>query len=257
MRRVVPILLGVLMAMLAAAFLSSPPEGEAQSQRKPGKRASTLPLIVDLRPMFKEFGLEPRSQGKRNTCSVFVTTWALEFALAKNLGKGVPLSVEYLNWACNQVINNRTEDRGQFFHDLLKGYDRHGVCPEQDMPYADRFDPQLEPSARAIKTAGQVRARGLKVSWINPWRPQPGLTDEHVRQIKETLAKGWPVAAGSGHSRLLVGYRDDSTQPGGGVFITKDSGAGAYTEASYDWVKTNVGDVFWAESTPKRSTKRR
>ena len=94
-----------------------------------------LPATVDLRPVFKRWNLCLKSQGARNTFSVFVTTGALEFAASKHYSKGTRLSVEYLNWACNQVIRNQKDDRGQFFHDLLKGFQKHGICSEVNMPY--------------------------------------------------------------------------------------------------------------------------
>jgi hypothetical protein len=48
-----------------------------------------------------------------------------------------------------------------------------------------------------------------------------------MHEINGVLAKGWPVAAGSEHSRLFVGYRDDPTKPGGGLFIVKNSATGS------------------------------
>ncbi len=87
------------------------------------------------------------------------------------------------------------------------------------------------------------------------WSPTQGLSDAQFAEIKRVLAAGWPVAAGSDHSRLLVGYRDDATAPGGGVFSTKDSGVGRFDEVSYEFVKTRVADAFWVESQrekPKR-----
>src|SRR5207244_9836536 len=135
-----------------------------------------------------------------NTCSVFVTAGALEFALSKHFNRGFPVSVEYLNWACNNVIGNKTDDRGQFFHDLLKGYEQYGVCFEGDMPYRPRFEPELRPTLQALARAKEVNGLEFKVHWGNPWKPQPGLTEEHLKEIKRVLAKGYPVAAGSSHS---------------------------------------------------------
>ena len=51
-------------------------------------------------------GAESVRQGDRGTCSVFTTTSALEFAFSRYMGKSVRLSVEYLNWAANQVTGN-------------------------------------------------------------------------------------------------------------------------------------------------------
>jgi hypothetical protein len=70
-------------------------------------------------------------------------------------------------------------------------------------------------------------------------------------EIKAVLAIGWPVAAGAGHSRLLVGYHDDPQQPGGGVFFAKDSGSGKHKQVTYDFLKTKVHEVFWVEARTK------
>jgi hypothetical protein len=218
---------------------------------KPTAVDADLPKSADLRSQLKRWNLLPTSQGARNTCSVFTTTSALEFAVSKHYGKGIRLSVEYLNWACNQVIHNETADRGQFFRDLLKGFERHGICSEANMPYRNRFDPQLKPSETALEKAKQIKSLGLSFHWINPWKPKPGVSDKHLLEIKTVLAKGYPVAAGASHSRLLVGYRDDRQQAGGGKFLTKDSGKGAFSSVTYEFVKQNVADIFWVEAPAK------
>jgi hypothetical protein len=132
------------------------------------------------------------------------------------LRRATPLSVEYLNWGCNQCIHNQTQYRGQFFHDLLKGYEQYGICLEAFMPYQQQFLPGFQPSDQALENARDIRAIELEIHWINPWNPQPGLTDLHLQEIQAVLASGYPVAAGSSHSRLVVGYTNDARQPGGG-----------------------------------------
>lgn len=218
---------------------------------KPVPTESKLPAEVDLRPQFEDYGLGPRRQGRRNTCSVFTTVAAMEFALAKQTGKGDPLSVEYLNWACNQVINNKTQDRGQFFHHLLKAYDEYGICTESEMPYTRRFDPDLAPSEEAKRQAKEISDKGFKIHWIKRWRSGSGLNDKQFAEAKEVLASGLPVASGASHSRLLVGYADDPEQPGGGVFYTKDSGSGKFSQVNYEFAKTKMNDAFWVELPPK------
>ncbi len=207
---------------------------------------------ADLRPEFKKWGLDPVRQGDRGTCSVFTTNSALEFAFSRYMGKSVGLSVEYLNWAANQVTGHPTD--GQFFHDCLAGFGRFGVCYTADMPYATKFDASLAPSEKAVSTARRLHTLATKVirpHWISPWKPKPGLTGAQMNEIKAVLAMGWPVAAGADHSRLLVGYRDDPRQPGGGLFFDEDSGSGRYEEVTYRFVKTNVSDVFWVEALVK------
>ncbi len=232
------------------------PAAAPEAQPPESKLAVELPKSVDLRPQMKEWGLTPASQGRRNTCSVFVTAGALEFAASKHLGKPTPLSVEYLNWACNQVIGNKTDDRGQFFHHLLKGYEQHGICPSVDMPYEKSFQGELAPSAAASESAKGILGLRLRVHWINPLKKKPGLTDEQLLEMKEVLAKGYPVAAGSGHSLLVVGYEDDlekndaaaeAKHPPTGKFLVKDSGKGKYGSVDYATMKEKFGDVFWVE----------
>lgn len=214
----------------------------------PAAKAASLPARVDLRPQMKEWGLTPRHQGRRNTCSVFTTAAVLEFAASKHFNEGQRFSVEYLNWACNQVINNHTQDRGQFFGDLLKAFDEHGICLEKDLAYSRRFDDSVEPSADVIKSADEFRKLGLKVHWIKPWYKNVGLTDRRMDEVKTILAKGYPVAAGASHSRLIVGYEDDADQPGGGIFYTQDSGIGKFSSVTYKFAKENMNDLFWVEA---------
>ena len=242
------LLLSMLIISAASAQLFADKTTEVTNPELRTPTGPELPKSKDLRPQFKTWNLLPKSQRKRNTCSVFTTTAALEFAASKHYGKGTRLSVEYLNWACNQVIHNETVDRGQFFRDLLKGFEKYGICLEADMPYKDRFDPQLKPSEAAIESAKQIESLGLIVHWVKQWNSKPGVTDKHLLEIKKVLAKGYPMAAGANHSRLLVGYRDDAHQAGGGTFLTKDSGAGAFKTVTYEFVKDNVRDLFWVET---------
>ena len=159
---------------------------------------------VDLRPEFKELGLNPVRQGQRGTCSVFTTNSALEFAFSRYAGKSVRLSVEYLNWAANQVTGQPTD--GQFFHNCLAGFHKYGVCYDADMPYAEKFDAMLAPSEKAVANARELHATAGKVirsHWIKPLKPKAQLTDAQMHEIKAVLAIGWPVAAGAKHSRLM------------------------------------------------------
>jgi hypothetical protein len=202
------------------------------------------PNTVDLRPNFTQWKIEPKSQGKRNTCSVCVTTSAFEYALSRRKGQGVPLSVEYLNWACNQVIGNTTEDRGQFFHDLLKGYEQHGICLDNRMPYEPEFK-NRQPSKSARTNAKAIAKNAFQVNFIKPWSKEAGLTEEQFRKVTNVLGDGWPVCVGSSHSLLLVGYVDDDKAAGGGRFLVADSGTGKFEERTFEFVKDKIYDVFW------------
>jgi hypothetical protein len=211
------------------------------------QRATTS---VDLRPVFARFGLPVRRQGRRPTCSVVTTTGALEFALAVQRGEGTPLSVEYLNWACNDVINNHSRDRGQFFHHLLQGFERHGLCSQEAMPYTRRWDPELVPDPDAVAEARDVLANGLRPRWIKRNGTPRGANPDELAATLRALASGLPVASGSYHSLLLVGYRLDPELPGGGEFTTHDSGPGAARTMSFEEASRRLNDIFWVEAAP-------
>ena len=224
---------------------------------------------VDLRPIFKNWGLESRSQGGRNTCSAFVVTGALEYAAAQQRRSGVPFSVEFLNWASNEATG-QAEDGG-YFSDLWKGFAAYGICPEQDMPYQESFDPKVRPNEEALAHARRLRDAGLQFHWIKPWDVTTGLTDEHIAGIKNALRRQWPVCGGlrwpkeerwngdvlqmappegvrDGHSVLLVGFRDDPAQPGGGVFIFHNSGkANRDGEMTYEYARAYMNDAAWID----------
>jgi hypothetical protein len=229
-----------------------------------------LPAAVDLRPAFEKWGLGQRRQGKRGTCSVFTITGALEFAAAKQQQHGQRFSVEFLNWAGSQVIG-RPKDGG-FFSDLWKGFTAYGICLEKELPYRSEFDPALAPPAEVLAEAKAPLSLGLRHHWIKEWNVKTGLTDGHFQGIKNTLHNGWPVCGGfrwpkqpkwtesvlqmcsadevfDGHSVLIVGYRDDASQPGGGVFLfrnTNNGGREGYMP--YTYTRTYMNDAVWIES---------
>ena len=194
-------------------------------------------------------GMTPRAQGARGTCSIFTTCEALEFALAKQSGRYTRMSPEYLNWAGAKVIGRPSD--GNFFHNALKGWEESGLCAEELMTYADQYDAGRQPSAEAAAAAAKVReaSRGtITVHWVVPWKPDHfGVDDAQFAEIRGVLARGYPVAAGSGHSRLLVGYRDDAAAAGGGMFLTLDSALNRFDEVTYEFVRKEVADVFWVE----------
>ena len=227
---------------------------------------------MDLRPRLEGWGLEARHQGKRNTCSVFVVTEALEYALAAKEGRGRCLSVEYLNWAANQALHG-AEDGG-FFSDLWKGFEARRICLEEDMPYRQRFEPSNGPSENAqagAKTLGPI-LKTLRFHWIKEWDPKKGLSKGQLAEVRRTLERGWPVCGGflwpkqeawddgilrsvpredvrDGHSVLLVGYRDDPGQPGGGVFMIRNTaGPGRDGFLTYEYLLTYMNDAAWIDS---------
>lgn len=218
---------------------------------KPAAPPNPPPPSADLRPQLEKWGFLPRAQGGRGTCSVFVVTEALEFALARRTDQPAVLSVEYLDWAADAASGRRAD--GDFFHRCLAGFERFGICTEARMPYRSEFDPALEPDAAARGAAQALleeHGKALHVRWIQPLPEKPGLTREHLDAIRRTLAAGWPVAGGSFHSVLFVGYRDPDGEGGDGVLIARDSARAADLEIPYSEALARFGDVFWIEADP-------
>jgi hypothetical protein len=231
---------------------------------------------VDLRPTFEKWGLPPRMQGGRGTCSVFTMTGALEFALANHEGKATRLSVEYLNWAKNIALIS-TKDGGNFA-DLWKGFLESGICPDANMPYQGNYDWQNRPSPDARAFAKKLSRRDFRMHWIKPWDASTGLTGEQYQEIKQVLHKGWPVCGGfrwpkaanwkegvlqmappegvfDGHSVLLIGYRDDAKLPGGGAFLLRNSNTHQDDGwMCYEYAKAYLNDALWidAEKAPAK-----
>jgi hypothetical protein len=233
------------------------------------KGASRKPHAVDLRPFLEKWKLAPRVQGDRPTCSVFVVTEALEYALAAKQRRSPRLSVEFLNWAKNKASNSA--DDGACFSDLWKGYETYGICPEADVPYRASFDPALKPDEKSLANGKAFLPHGMKLHWIKEWDPNKGVNAEQLAEIKNTLARGWPVGGGflwpkskelednvlkvaprsevvDGHSVLLVGYRDDAKQPGGGVFLFRNTaGQSRDSTMTYEYALTYMNDAIWID----------
>ncbi len=230
---------------------------------------SPLPPAVDLRSQLETWHLTPRRQGERPTCSAFTVTSALEFAAAKHRGHTPRLSVEFLNWAANRVCGDTND--GGFFSDLWKGFAAYGVCAEASFAYQPRLDPAAGPGAAVLEDAKTRLGLGLQLHWIKEWNVHTGLTDEHLAAIRQTLADGWPVCGGfrwpkqarwqddvlqvcpadavyDGHSVLLVGYRSDPAQPGGGLFLFRNtSGDGRDGAMPYVYAQAYMSDAAWIE----------
>lgn len=236
-------------------------------------KKNLLPDSVNLNPNFEKFELYTRPQGGRGTCSVFTVVGALEYAFASAKGKGTILSVEFLNWASHKVANRNVD--GGFFSELWDGYVEYGICAETDMPYLPEFNVDLQPSAIVLEKAKQIQSVPLQLHWIKEWDVNTGLTDEHFEEIKQTLVDQFPVCGGfrwpkeahwenevlqmcppsdvfDGHSIILAGYKDDPTQPGGGVFIIRNSGGNSRSGyMPYEYVKTYMNDAVWIEPVLK------
>lgn len=224
---------------------------------------------VDLRPQLEAWGLDARSQGGRGTCSVFATVGIAEYEWASLTGQAVRLSVEYANWARQRVAPGGND--GGFFHFIIPGLLRYGICREELMPYQADFIPELVPSLEALWDAS--RRRGWEVRWIRPYTGVPGFTEADMAGVLDSLREGHPVAVGMGlwakeefddglllrmpeddrigaeHSVVLDGFRLDSGIPGGGAFLMRnhsgtDWGDRGYIQVPFQWIQAHANDAF-------------
>lgn len=254
-------------AMLSAACAAL--TSDAVAQIPPGSSPEGLPRTVDLRPSFEQRNLARSQQGNRPTCSAFTVAGAIEFAVAKRQGHSPKLSVEFLNWAANKSCGDTSD--GGFFSDLWRGFTNHGICATSDLAYQPVHDPAKPPPPEAITDAKTRLGLGLRFNWIKEWNVNTGLTDGHVAAIKRTLHEGWPVCGGfrwpkrerwvsdvlqmcpsnavrDGHSVLLVGYLDEAAQPGGGVFIFRNTaGAGRDGFMPFEYARAYMNDAAWID----------
>jgi len=249
-----------------------------------------VPSQVDLRPEFEKFGFPALNQGKRDTCTTFADTALAEFEsarhpyLAQRTGDGVelgtesgalPFSEEFLIWAGNEA-SGLTGDQAMFWKSV-HGLQTFGICPAVLMPYRhNTADPVERPSKEALMAAKAHKS--WQVHWIKRWNSSTGLTEREMREIKQALAEGHPVATGmrwpkneqlsgdnviqipppdqvfDGHTVAEVGYRDDPGQPGGGVFIFRNSNGpnwaeNGYAYIPYAYIQQYVNDALWLQPT--------
>jgi hypothetical protein len=186
------------------------------------------------------------------------------------------LSIDFLNWASNKQCGDNQD--GGFFSDLWKGFAAYGICTEAEMPYQSKLDPKRQPDVEALADAKTRLSLGLRLHWIKEWNVKTGLTDDEFAAIKRTLEQGWPVGSGlrwpkqeqwvgdvlqmcpsnavrDGHSVLLVGYRDDSSQPGGGVFVFRNTSHGGLDGAMpYAYAREYMNDAVWIDFASRTNT---
>ena len=255
------------------------PARSAEATDRPRQTDSrgSEPTSVDLRPKFAALGLQTRVQGNRGTCSVFAMTAAIEYATAGRSDIKPPLSVEYLNWASNAATQDNED--GSYFSDLWTGFSQYGICAESAMPYQDQFSAATKPAPEAMIMARSMNRLGLQFHWIKEWNPHHGLSADQLLEVKRTLQKQYPVCGGflwpkkqvwkdevlqicprsdvrDGHSILIVGYRDDPSQPGGGLFLIRNtSGDSRDGYLTYEYLREYMNDAAWIESAQRPATK--
>ena len=226
---------------------------------------------VDLRPEIEALGIPVRAQGGRNTCSVFATTFLLDFMYAKHYGvKNADYSEEFLNYASNKAIGQN--DDGGFFDALDLGYQQSGDVPEAMLPYSASFNPNLAVNAATKAKAAALQPR-LKPHFIKPWDVNTGLLPSQLLSILAQLKQGRPVAAGlrwpkdgkfktekilgvtmmtapapedvfDGHSIDFVGFKVSNKFPGGGYLVFRNSWGAGFMDGGYGYMSFDYANKY-------------
>ncbi len=228
---------------------------------------------VDLRPTIKSRGLAIRDQGNRGTCTVFATTFLIEYERAGITGvhgTADKLSEEYLNWAGNKATGEDAD--GGFFTKFIAGYQAWGIAKSASMPYRATYNSAhpATPSASTIAAAKALFPVRYPFTILKVWNDQAGMTSAELQNVLATLRSGRPVATGiwwltnfstvtvdgvpllkdyprsanntaqppmfDGHSIDLVGFHQSSAFPGGGYFIFRNSFGPSFGDAGYGFV---------------------
>ena len=231
---------------------------------------------VDLRPRIRSRGLQIRDQGNRGTCTVFATTFLIEYqraGMAGARGGADALSEEYLNWAGNKATGEDSD--GGFFTKFIRGYQAWAIATSAGMPYRATYNPKrpVTPSAMTIAAAKAMFPVRYPFTILKVWDDTKGMTPAALQHVLATLRSGRPVATGiwwltnfatvnidgvpllkdyprsansnsntalnpmyDGHSIDLVGFRESRLFPGGGYFIFRNSMGTSFGNAGYGFV---------------------
>lgn len=265
--------LGLSLAFSPNAFAASPYRpAQPVHVTFTGQPSSGLEPQVDLRPTIRQYVIPIRDQGSRGTCTVFATTFLVEYQKAGMMGVpgGHILSEEYLNWAGNQATGDNTD--GGKFTKFMAGFTAYGISSAQAMPYLPAYNQASPdtPSAATIAAAQAMFPQTYPFTTLKVWDDTKGMTAAELQSVLATLRSGRPVATGiwwlatfatvtvhgvpllkdyprsantgsnppmyDGHTIDLVGFRQSSKFPGGGYFVFRNSFGKSFGDHGYGFV---------------------
>ena len=261
-------------------LLNLPDSVKPAKGQKPTSERSKVDLPkVDLRPEFDRRGMAVREQGQRGACQVFAFVGPLEFQLSQ-ANRPLDLSEQFLMWAANKATGIE-RDEGHNPDLLIEGLQKHGISTEALTPYVPRKEPIDSPSDLAKRNAA-ARMRCELIS-IKHWKSDIGFTEQDLQSLRATLANRQPItatfcwpqglydeqltdrhallvdrnvdgASKSGHGVMLVGYEINTSVPGGGYFIVRNSWGTKFADKghlaiSFDYAKRYGVDAYFVRCT--------
>lgn len=182
-----------------------------------------------------------RNQGGRGTCVAYTVTAVNEYRLSKNFDRFVDLSEQHLYFEAKQ-LDGMPSAFGTTIGAAARALGTRGQCRESIWPYRDDVFQNTNVHGSMPANARSNGVRFLcNLQQLNP---------RDVAGIRAALASRKPVAIAvpfyplswrtrnidvtgeikmpmgsqnGGHAVCLVGYQDDSSSPGGGFFILRNS----------------------------------
>jgi hypothetical protein len=216
---------------------------------------------VDLRPTIHKMEIPIRNQGNRGTCSIFATTFLIDYMYAKDRDvKHELFSEEYLNDVKNLATGDDWD--GGMFTDIYTGFEKYGIVKLDLDRYRETFNP-AEKVSKDLLSDGEKFTPRFKAKWIKVWNNTTGLEPSELSAVLDELRKGVPVATGlrwpnnfetetikgipvmktpgpngvtDGHSIAFVGFKKDAAFPGGGYLIFRNSWGKSFQEDGYGYM---------------------
>ncbi|MFW6106654.1 MAG: C1 family peptidase [bacterium] len=239
---------------------------------------SERPLPPSVRLMEELFPV--RDQGERGTCVAFASVGLREY-LDKCLRA---LSEQFLYWACKQ-LDGLPDTPGTYLHTAMSVLGTQGVCSEEACPYNPEVIPgdeaQERPSPEAFEEAREYimsNTRPVAANCVNHYKQMLAGDEDVIGMpvaIVSLVFNSWYRSAAThqsgkitlplpgeeplpgGHAMLIVGYQDDSSVPGGGYFIVRNSWSAEWAAQSpeapghgmmpYAYVERCVVEAFTGE----------
>lgn len=194
---------------------------------------------VDLRPIYQQYGLHFKDQGRRPSCTIFALVSALEYETARRTGTSEPLSEEFLIWAVRELQPGIPLDDGYHFNEVLAALQTYGIPRQTVMPntFGRKID-EIHPTPAALAEASAHRE--VVPIWMRADDPLlvERVVDALNRRTPVVIGLRWPhwrtlegnhllrdqkPLDGPGHAVTLIGYQCANGAPDSTVFIFRNS----------------------------------